>query len=372
MRKRHQEGSLTNVGGVWIAQWWENGHRRKKTLGKLSKLTKSEARLQLAQILSPINARFDSPSAHHSFGDFLASVYLPFYRRKWKSSTAENNADRVRHHLLSEYSRREIGSIDRDELQALLDRKAQHHLSFSTVDHLRWDLKQIFDMALVEGFVQRNPAVLLFTPREAPRPNKLRMSWEEVNLLFSVLDLREILVAKLAVIAGMRPGEIFALKWPQVKGDHIEIVRRLYRGKLDSPKTHRSVRLVAVSNGLQTLFHKWQDASVDLTGDGWVFPSERGKTPVAKDNCWRRHFAPRLKSAGLEWVDFHVMRRTHSSLMREKNVDPKLVADQLGHSLDVNLNVYTDTALRLRKEAADALEHEIEQADHAVDRACNS
>jgi hypothetical protein len=58
-----------------------------------------------------------------------------------------------------------------------------------------------------------------------------------------------------------------------------------------------------------TLFQKWQGSSVDLAGDGWVFPSERGKTPVSKDNCWRRHFGPRLKSAGLEWVNFHVMRR---------------------------------------------------------------
>jgi hypothetical protein len=35
--------------------------------------------------------------------------------------------------------------------------------------------------------------------------------------------------------------------------------------------------------------------------------------------------------------------------MRDNNVDPKVVADQLGHSLDVNLNVYTQTALSLRK-----------------------
>ncbi len=57
-------------------------------------------------------------------------------------------------------------------------------------------------------------------------------------------------------------------------------------------------------------------------------------------NCWRRWIAPRLKRVGLEWVNFQVMRRTHSSLMRELKVDPKTVADQLGHSVDVNLNVY--------------------------------
>jgi hypothetical protein len=32
---------------------------------------------------------------------------------------------------------------------------------------------------------------------------------------------------------------------------------------------------------------------------------------------------PRLKKAGLGWVDFQVMRRTHSSLMRELGVDRK-------------------------------------------------
>lgn len=57
-----------------------------------------------------------------------------------------------------------------------------------------------------------------------------------------------------------------------------------------------------------------------------------------------RHIRPRLKTVGLEWVDFQVMRRTYSSLKREQGVDPKIVADLMGHDLDVNLN----TTLRLR------------------------
>jgi hypothetical protein len=42
--------------------------------------------------------------------------------------------------------------------------------------------------------------------------------------------------------------------------------------------------------------------------------------------------------------------------MRGLNVDPKVVADQLGHTLDVNLNVYTATALETRKQAVNSLE----------------
>ena len=55
------------------------------------------------------------------------------------------------------------------------------------------------------------------------------------------------------------------------------------------------------------------------------------------------------------------MRRTNSSFMRELQVDPKVVADQLGHTLDVNLNVYTQTRLGPRRAAVNALESELQR-----------
>lgn len=139
----------------------------------------------------------------------------------------------------------------------------------------------------------------------------------------------------------MRPGEIFGLKWRHVRADHIEIEQRLYRGQIDSPKTDHSKRSVALSEGLQQAIARWRAVCGDPGPELWVFRSETLKTTRAKGNCWRRCIAPRLKPVDLEWVNFQAMRRTHASLMRELEVDPKVVADQLGHSLDVNLNVYS-------------------------------
>jgi len=42
--------------------------------------------------------------------------------------------------------------------------------------------------------------------------------------------------------------------------------------------------------------------------------------------------------------------------MRELKIDPKVVADQFDQSVNVDLNVYTKTALGPRKEALDSLE----------------
>ncbi|HXJ42290.1 MAG TPA: hypothetical protein VNH18_23625 [Bryobacteraceae bacterium] len=50
------------------------------------------------------------------------------------------------------------------------------------------------------------------------------------------------------------------------------------------------------------------------------------------------------------------MRRTHATLMNDLHDNPKLVADQLGHTLDVNQNVYTRVSIMKRKHAVDALE----------------
>ena len=319
-------------------------------------MNKSEAQLKLADILVPINNHFDQGPVEWEFQAFVEQIYLPFYLRKWKSSTRGTNECRRRCHLICEFARHRLDSFTRNELQDLLDQKTEAGLSFSIVDHLRWDLKQIFDMAVAEGYLQKNPAQLLFTPREAPHPDKRIMDWKEVKLLFSVLDLREHLICMLALIAGLRPGEIFALQWKHVHNDYLNIQQRIYRGEIDTPKTRYSERKVALSEGLGAMLEQWHSVSIDTKSDAWVFPSETFKTPVTKDNCWRRHIQPRLEKVGLGWVNFQVMRRTNASLMRELDVDPKVVADQLGHSLDVNLNVYTESNLGRRKEAVDALE----------------
>jgi len=86
------------------------------------------------------------------------------------------------------------------------------------------------------------------------------------------------------------------------------------------------------------------------------FPVGKDETSVAKDNCWSRFILPKLKEIGLDWVNFQVMRRTHSSLMKHLKRDPKVVADQLGHTLDVNQNVYTQVPMELKIEAVNELE----------------
>ncbi|MEZ5364218.1 MAG: hypothetical protein R2748_18240 [Bryobacterales bacterium] len=61
---------------------------------------------------------------------------------------------------------------------------------------------------------------------------------------------------------------------------------------------------------------QWRNICPSIEPDAWLFPSEKLTTSFSRENCWQRNLGPRLKANGLGWVNFQVMRRTHSSLNR--------------------------------------------------------
>jgi integrase len=339
---RYGAGGVRKQRGKWIGFWREGGKQVSEVIGLASEMTKGDARDAVAEIVK----RIKKETKPKLFGPFVEGPYFDFYTRKWKASTAENNQQRVRTHLVEALRERDMASIRRDELQELLDAKSKTH-SFSVVDHLRWDLKQIFDMAIAEGVLKLNPARLLFTPNEAKRPKHPIMTVEQIRKAFEALGLRDRVISKLAVLSGMRPGEIFGLKWGRVTGMAAEVTQRVYRGVIDTPKTHQSVREAALTDGVVVDIEEWRSVCGKARKDDFVFSSERG-TALRKDNVWRRDMQPALAKVGLGWCNFQVMRRTHASLMRQMKADPHAVAAQLGHTVDVSLNTYAQSPVETR------------------------
>ena len=134
MRKsRYQKGSVKKQRGRWVAMWWVDRRRKSRVIGLVKDMAKSEARQAVDRIVTEVNARREQNRVWR-FGEFVAEVYFPYYSRKWKDSTKENNVNRVSVHLVSTFSARELSGFRRDELQDLLDAKALSGLSFSVVD----------------------------------------------------------------------------------------------------------------------------------------------------------------------------------------------------------------------------------------------
>ena len=100
MRKsRYQRGSVKKQRGRWIGMFYADGGRKSKVLGLVKDLSKSDARAAVNRIVTEVNAKRDQNRVW-KFGEFVSAVYFPYYSRKWKQSTRENNVNRVSVHLV--------------------------------------------------------------------------------------------------------------------------------------------------------------------------------------------------------------------------------------------------------------------------------
>lgn len=365
-RRRFQKGSLQlrkhAERRVWVVLYYDElGDRRYHTLGFASEMNKSTADEKREEFMRTINGGVRTISAVRppTVVEFIEEVYLPFYLGKWKESTAGTSENRIRKHIVTDLGPERLNKLTMAKLQKFLEEKATAGLSFSVVDHLRWDLSSMFDMAVAEKVVAANPTASLYTPKTAKRNKQVAMSAEQVELAINTVEEREKVILCLAVFAGMRPGELLAIRREHVKqaGRVIEVQQRVYRGKLDSPKNGLE-RTVAVPPETATLLWDWITNAVDPDPTAYVFAGETGQ-PLWRSSLLEDYIKSKLKPAGLGWVNFQVLRRAHASLGHEAKIDPKVSADQRGHGIGVAIDVYTKSSMKDRASAAKRLENSV-------------
>jgi integrase len=365
-RRRFQKGSLQarrhGKKRVWVVQYWDaDGHHRYHTIGRMADLTKSQAGEEQVKFMRTINGGDGEPQEVRPIlvSEFVNQVYLPFQRGKWKGSTKGTSENRIQFHIVGDLGNHHLESFPLTGLQAYLDQKATSY-SFSTVDHLRWDLTSICEVAIAEKVLTTNPAATLYTTSAAKEGACPVMTAAEVETALSAVEFREKVILNLAIFSGLRPGEIMAVQRRNVvpDGSSVEIGQRVYRGELDAPK-NGDTRMVAVPPRSAALLVEWLRAAVDPEPNASVFASENRETPLWRDNLLRRHIRPALAKVDLEWVDFKVMRRTNASLGHGAKVDPKVSADQRGHGIGVSLDVYTKSSIQQKGVAAKKLEDSV-------------
>src|SRR5215471_1691059 len=108
MRKRYQQGSVTKSsdGRYWIGKYREDGRHKTKLLGKHREITKSKAQEKFLEFLKTVMNRTPEIPPNVTLKSFVEDVYFPFYQRKWKTSTAMTNRDRVRREIVTPLGKR--------------------------------------------------------------------------------------------------------------------------------------------------------------------------------------------------------------------------------------------------------------------------
>lgn len=86
-----------------------------------------------------------------------------------------------------------------------------------------------------------------------------------------------------------------------------------------------------------------------------MFPSSKLVTPIWPESVLRDYVRPKLRPASLGWINFAVLRRSHSTLHKDRKTDVKVIADQQGHGMRTHLDEYVESPVEERKAEASKL-----------------
>jgi integrase len=238
------------------------------------------------------------------------------------------------------FGRRPLVSVRPSEVQAWAAELSRTQ-SVATARHALGVLRRVFDYAVRDGAIQRNPAAgirLSKVQGNDPRP----LTHDELWRLAGAVDAtRDRLLVLVAGYCGLRWGELAALRWSDVdlQSRTLRVVRAYSeeapRGELSPVKNHQA-RTVPVPEIVSVELAEY--STLQPRGE-LVFPSASG-TPLRNRN-WRRDvFDPAVEAQGLG-ITPHNLRDTAASLAIQEGASVVAVARLLGHeSAATTLNHY--------------------------------
>jgi integrase len=352
---------IRKIRGKWYLVIDYRGRRKKKAISASRAVAEDVRRKVEARLAAGDVGIFgDNEGTAPIFREY-AERWLRERAQSVKSSTYRSYEQLLRLHVTPRFGSRRLAEISREDVKKFVSSLSENpDHSRNTVRLIITALRAVLSAALEDGMIQSNPAsgVGKFNRKakgEAKAQAMTRLEAESFLLACqnTCPDYNALFFT--ALRAGLRKGELIALKWGDIQfgesendnNRFIHVQRNCYQGKMTSPKGNRP-RRVDMTKQLRAVLLEWKDAALvqafqfgkTSIVDDLVFPSEAG-TPICADNIAPRYMEPALENAGLRKFRFHDLRHTFGSLLIQAGVSVAYVQKQMGHtSVQVTVDTY--------------------------------
>ncbi|MBE6808050.1 MAG: site-specific integrase [Ruminococcaceae bacterium] len=295
-------------------------------------------------------------------------LYSNRIRLKGATTIKYNNI--IQSHIIPILGGMKISEIDSVIINSFLEKKLSSGgikqnkaLSPSYVKTMAIIIEAAINFAVLEG---------LCNPLKTPI-NKPTVSKKELNVLSKISEenLTKMLIkenskvalgALLALQAGLRIGEVCALRWRDIELENniIHIYHTVSRIPspdstqktllvLDTPKTNASRRDIPIPFTLHTaLCNAYKSKKSEfVVSDTVSFVGTR---------TFDYRYKKMLKKKGIQAIRFHTLRHTYATRCAEAGMDAKTLSRLLGHSSStISLNIYVHPSIETTKQQIEAI-----------------
>jgi integrase len=368
IRKRGNKWSFT----VDVGRDPSTGKRKQRTKGGFTTKKEAQAALNDFQYESRKGTWIEPTSI--KMKEFAYEWYETI-KHNLRDTTAEQYSVKIKNNIVPMLGELKVQDIKvthaHSFAKSLLD---QYHTS--TAHKIYSIMKMIMDYAVDLEIAPKNP---FKSVNFIKNTNKKVETWkfEDLQKFLSVVKKHDDFyysIFSFAAYTGMRKGEILGLRKSDVNFEEnslrvsqsiSETKKGVQAGDLKTPSSRRVVSLDEFTMNIIRQRIKKNNLlklklGTEYNDQDLIFCHPDGK--IFRPSSINRPMRAFIKRAGVPKIRFHDLRHTHATLLLELGVNPKIVAERLGHaSVKITLDTYSHVSISMQGNAAELFSQKANQ-----------
>ncbi|MDL2224638.1 site-specific integrase [Eubacteriales bacterium OttesenSCG-928-M02] len=266
----------------------------------------------------------------------------------------------AKNHVLGRLGDMPIKDITPAIIKALVDDYAAMGYAYATVSKLLLVLRQIFTLAVFEGDIEANPALLVTVPAGLPKTKRGLPLEKDIATIKQSLKVPFGLFPFFILYTGCRRGEALALLHNDIdrEAKTVYVNKSLYWEstvpRIKIPKTEAGKRTIVIPQALMDVLPKGKPRSP-------LFSDENGNYLDRShyDTFWGRY----RKETGIQLTP-HQLRHAYATALYEAGIDEKAAQSLMGHaSVSITRDIYTHISNARNEQARQQLDNFFNKSD---------
>ena len=330
--------------------------------------SKKEAKALMRQMMADMDrgiAMKKLPKKISEWMDEWVELYLPNIEETTKIGYRTKIANYIKPAIGDIY----LQSLRAEHIQKMVNDMIARELSPKNIRDTYNNINAAMKKALALRMIPYNPCegVVL------PKLKRYKANVYDIKMIHHLLDVAEgtdmYLPILLCVTAGLRRGELLALRWDNVdfKNSLIQIRSNMVRGEEDfiikAPKSEAGIRDIRLGEEVMAILRQERvkymtdllERGSNFQNLGFVIRQHDG-APIRPDSMTRK-WTRFIEANSLPRIRFHDLRHSNATALIQAGVNPRVVQQRLGHAdVNITLNTYTHVLPDMDMDAAAKLD----------------
>ncbi|TYR82116.1 site-specific integrase [Priestia megaterium] len=294
-------------------------------------------------------------------------IWFETHKSDWKITSQIQRENAIKYQMKPLLGKYKLAELDKTTYKRVFINELMKKYEPSTVRLFHRLFKVAINAAVDSEIIPRNRFLKITIPGEETFDNFLTA--EELKAFLAAVKKMENItnysIILLLAYTGLRKGEALGLTWNDVDFENKSITVERTRDKKGAraPKTKNSYRTILIDDTLLQqlkLYRKWCKQTMlsfgkRLSDDDYIFISYQSGTSMG-ENTLKYVFDRIIKKTGLKTVTPHGLRHTHATILIGQRIPVKVIAERLGNTPQMILDIYGHSFKALEEESVLAFE----------------